>query len=396
MVRLLPWSVLQRGKTPATCVCRLWTRPVSERFQRAFRQAAPAATGRGDVAVRAELCARVLRTRRKPAGSAGSPVGSAGESRRAAPGLSDRPAAGRLPPVPTRRRSRSGLIRGPAAKRGRWRSRRGSEQYGDGWSVPAATCYRTPIMQDFSAQLARLKQACNAASDTALARILECSQGSISNAKAKRKLPTSWVFQISEKFSVSADWIYFGRGAMHPGETDARRVPAGAEDAESSERPVAVDSCPQCSRLVRALDEERLERRELCRENRRLWAENCRLREWTARLEERRTRRPERRRPPARALRLSPYETADSEKPPFSLRRRCEAKIDLAACRCRFSRFPLCALPSEKIQLFTVGGFVRAKSSRRGWRPRSPRTSRGFPETRPQSGDRTDCPSLRG
>ena len=138
-------------------------------------------------------------------------------------------------------------------------------------------------MQDFSEQLARLKQACNAASDTALARILECSQGSISNAKTKGRLPTSWVFQISEKFSVSADWIYFGRGGMRPGETDACREAAGAE---APDLPVP-GRCPQCSRLVRALDEERRERRELCQENRRLWAENCRLREWTARLEER-------------------------------------------------------------------------------------------------------------
>lgn len=80
-------------------------------------------------------------------------------------------------------------------------------------------------MQDFPSQLARLKQACNAGSDTALARILECSQGSISNAKAKGRLPTSWIFQISERFSVSADWIYFGRGLMRLGQEESRPAP---------------------------------------------------------------------------------------------------------------------------------------------------------------------------
>lgn len=143
-------------------------------------------------------------------------------------------------------------------------------------------------MQDFPSQLARLKQACNAGSDTALARILECSQGSISNAKAKGRLPTSWIFQISERFSVSADWIYFGRGLMRPGQEESR--PAPERNAVSAPPEHDGGCCSQCVRLVRALDEERRERRELCEENRRLWAENCRLREQTARLEERQSR----------------------------------------------------------------------------------------------------------
>ena len=50
-------------------------------------------------------------------------------------------------------------------------------------------------------------------------------------------------------------------------------------------------------------------------------------------------------------------------KPPFSVRRRCKAKIDLAVFQYSFARFPFCALPPEKIQLFADGILTRADPS---------------------------------
>jgi len=67
----------------------------------------------------------------------------------------------------------------------------------------------------FEDQFARLKQASGAESDTALARSLGISQGSISAAKQKQQIPPGWVKIISSKYSVSADWLFFGEGPMH-------------------------------------------------------------------------------------------------------------------------------------------------------------------------------------
>ncbi len=79
----------------------------------------------------------------------------------------------------------------------------------------------------FDEQLARLKQAAGVDSDTALARSLGISQGSISAAKQKQQIPPSWVKSISNNFSVSADWLFFGEGSMRRSTTTAEPVGAG-------------------------------------------------------------------------------------------------------------------------------------------------------------------------
>lgn len=64
--------------------------------------------------------------------------------------------------------------------------------------------------------IARLLQATASDSEAALAARLGLTSQSIYNAKKKGKIPPSWVFQISQTFNVSSDWLFFGRGPMHP------------------------------------------------------------------------------------------------------------------------------------------------------------------------------------
>ena len=64
--------------------------------------------------------------------------------------------------------------------------------------------------QSFSAQLARIMQATEATNDAELARALGISQPSVWGVKNKGKIPDSWIKKISQKYMVSADWLYNG------------------------------------------------------------------------------------------------------------------------------------------------------------------------------------------
>lgn len=133
-------------------------------------------------------------------------------------------------------------------------------------------------LSSFESQLERLKSATGTSSDTALGRVLGLSQGSISGAKGRKRIPSEWIKQIAVKFSVSSDWLFFGEGSMTRGSYQSE--PAG--------------QAPGCAQLQEELASERsvsrelmTENRELSVENRALWKENADLRVELAKLKAR-------------------------------------------------------------------------------------------------------------
>ncbi|GFM37960.1 helix-turn-helix domain-containing protein [Desulfovibrio psychrotolerans] len=139
--------------------------------------------------------------------------------------------------------------------------------------------------------LERLKQATGATSDAALAIALGVTQQAISSAKARNKFPTAWAPIAADRFGVTTDWIFFGRGPMRP--EDA------AEQREHAPEPAEPGRCPYCAKSEKIADDLRSElskerdmNRELVAENRQLWKENSELRERLARLEERQNAQP--------------------------------------------------------------------------------------------------------
>ena len=67
-------------------------------------------------------------------------------------------------------------------------------------------------VHEFEARFNRLKDACGATNDSALARCLDITQGSIGVAKKRLKIPSGWIEQIAVKYGVSTDWLFFGIG----------------------------------------------------------------------------------------------------------------------------------------------------------------------------------------
>lgn len=140
-------------------------------------------------------------------------------------------------------------------------------------------------MQLFEAQLERLKKASGVDTDTAFSFFLDMSQGSISGAKKKKKIPHSWFFQVAEKTGVSTDWLFFGRGPMYPA---LEEIPAQrAEPAMSVIQEISAQqaACPRCAKLEAKLEKIEVQRDELVAENRQLLRENGNLRAMVARWE---------------------------------------------------------------------------------------------------------------
>lgn len=67
-------------------------------------------------------------------------------------------------------------------------------------------------VKEFEDRFSRLKEACGASNDSALARCLEITQGSIGVAKKRLKIPSGWIEQIAVKYGISTDWLFFGIG----------------------------------------------------------------------------------------------------------------------------------------------------------------------------------------
>lgn len=68
----------------------------------------------------------------------------------------------------------------------------------------------------FDEILGRMKLAVGAKSDTAFAKAMGFSQSSISGAKERQSIPPAWAIQLAERFDISVDWIWFGKGRMKP------------------------------------------------------------------------------------------------------------------------------------------------------------------------------------
>ena len=68
----------------------------------------------------------------------------------------------------------------------------------------------------FDAILDRMKLVVGAKSDTAFAKAMGLNQSSVSGAKERQSIPPAWAIQLAEKFDISIDWIWFGKGRMKP------------------------------------------------------------------------------------------------------------------------------------------------------------------------------------
>lgn len=79
-------------------------------------------------------------------------------------------------------------------------------------------------------QLARLKRAAGVGTDTAFAARLGITQGGISSAKKRGRLPDKWFVKISKECGVPLDWLITGR------ESDAAAEPAGQSPARHAAR----------------------------------------------------------------------------------------------------------------------------------------------------------------
>ncbi len=62
----------------------------------------------------------------------------------------------------------------------------------------------------FEAILERLKSASDAKNDAELADKLGLKRSSVSTAKTRQMIPSSWIINAANLFSVSSDWLIFG------------------------------------------------------------------------------------------------------------------------------------------------------------------------------------------
>ena len=62
----------------------------------------------------------------------------------------------------------------------------------------------------FTDVIERLMDATKTRNESALAAAIGITHQAVYNAKKKGNIPTSWVYEVAKKFSVSADWLFFG------------------------------------------------------------------------------------------------------------------------------------------------------------------------------------------
>jgi len=155
----------------------------------------------------------------------------------------------------------------------------------------------------FEERFARVMMATGATTDSGLAKALGMTQGSIGTAKKRLKIPSGWIEQVSVKFGISTDWLFFGTGPMHRGAAAASPAEPPALTPKVEQAPVAMRMEPARAGMLRAGDmletptpetyaaqvgeiaalrqenrELRQENRELRQENRELMKENADLR----------------------------------------------------------------------------------------------------------------------
>jgi len=106
----------------------------------------------------------------------------------------------------------------------------------------------------FEARLKRIMEACGAANDSELARVLNITPPSVGTAKKRLKIPSGWIEKISVKFGVSTDWLFFGTGLMRPGEAAVSPAEPQALTPKAEETPVAMRMGPARAGMLRAGD----------------------------------------------------------------------------------------------------------------------------------------------
>lgn len=143
----------------------------------------------------------------------------------------------------------------------------------------------------FEERLNRIMRALDVNNDSELARKLGIKPPSVASARKRLQIPTGWIENVSVLANVSTDWLFFGRGPMHPGE-EQPIIALQREHTQPSE--TTSTQCARCEKLEGKLERveaklERVEgqRDELADENRRLLKENGLLREENATLRER-------------------------------------------------------------------------------------------------------------
>lgn len=71
----------------------------------------------------------------------------------------------------------------------------------------------------------RLFGAAGVDSDSALARVLGIQPPSVAGARKRGLIPGGWIEKIALDYNVTADWLLFGRGPMHPSESTEQSPP---------------------------------------------------------------------------------------------------------------------------------------------------------------------------
>lgn len=107
--------------------------------------------------------------------------------------------------------------------------------------------------------LERLKLCAASSTDTDLAKKIGVSQQSITSARTKKRVPSSWLITASQLFNVSIDWLYYGTGSMRPGAP----TPAPQQAVEQPTLPAkAAGLCPRYDRIEAKLEKELAKERE--------------------------------------------------------------------------------------------------------------------------------------
>ena len=110
----------------------------------------------------------------------------------------------------------------------------------------------------FATLLSRMQQATNTGTDAGLARILEVSPQSVSDARRKGKIPPVWLVRIAHKYQVSLDWLFFGTGAMQPVRTASGQTATGEDVGALQSRIVALEAENQMLRGIQNAKDETL------------------------------------------------------------------------------------------------------------------------------------------
>lgn len=82
----------------------------------------------------------------------------------------------------------------------------------------------------FEDVLGRILDVTGANNDSALAKVLNIKPPSIAAAKKRKQIPPGWIVEISQKYDVTTDWLFFGIGEKRRSQTPMKIFPVDGED----------------------------------------------------------------------------------------------------------------------------------------------------------------------